>query len=163
MTNPKVLAKRIYLGDYALSELIGQLADGGVKFERTGHDWYDNSLELHGVPDDFRLTPVQQKIVYDAGFQKCYVNHLNHWETHYNWVRGKGKSFKPDEGWRVQYPHKDNRKGPILVESHVPSWPQDWFDTGYVKIVPSKAKRDAALDELVKLSQETGGYEIGSK
>jgi hypothetical protein len=47
-----------------------------------------------------------------------------------------GVDFKPSEGWRVSYPHKrkDDEKA-ILVEKIIPNWPQEWFDTGYAKVV----------------------------
>ena len=52
-----------------------------------------------------------------------------------------------DEGWRVSYPHKRSYNenapdapydGSIWVEKPVPTWPQDWFDTGYVTIKSSE-------------------------
>lgn len=127
------LAQQLFDGSSAESQLEELLEDAGVPFERIGWDWYDCSLEIYGVPADYRLTPEARKVFADAGFAKCYVNHVDKWETHY----GLGNS----EGWRVSYPHKRNDGNTsILVEQHIESWPQEWFDTGYVKIVPPSTR-----------------------
>lgn len=48
---------------------VSALRDAGLSdFEKSGSDNYDNSLELYRVGDDVRLTPEQQKAIYDAGF-----------------------------------------------------------------------------------------------
>ena len=121
----KEISERMFDGGFAESELSESLYEAHVKYKTLGWDWYDNSLELHGVADDYRLSEEVQKIIYDAGFSKIYVNHENKWETHYN--HGGNKN-----GWRVSYPHKrgENESG-ILVEEPVKSWPKEWFDTGY--------------------------------
>jgi hypothetical protein len=126
------IAERVFDGHWALSELGDHLDDAGVQYENMGHDHYDCSLELHDVPDDFRLNGTQQNIIRDAGFACVYVNHKNKWETHYGWRKG---DF-PVSGWRVSYPHKRGENGgPILVEADIPSWrARGWFDTGYAVI-----------------------------
>ena len=127
------IAERMFDGFRAESDLSDRLSDTGIEFERLGHDYYDCSLEVDGVPTDQRLSEAAQKIVHAAGFCKVYVNHVDHWETHYRF--NPEKDFAPSDGWRVCYPHKrgEGEKG-IWVEHHVASWPQDWFDTGYVLI-----------------------------
>src|SRR5689334_13751738 len=96
------IAARIFEGDDALYELEHGLREAGAPFDRLGRDDYDCSLEIHGVPADYRLSPEAQQFLHSAGFAKVYVNHADKWETHYNF-RGE---FKPSDGWRVSYPHK---------------------------------------------------------
>jgi hypothetical protein len=126
------LAARIWDGDYAGSELEEKLSDAGVPFERLGWDSYDVSLELHGVPADYRLNADAQKLINEAGFGKVYVNHVDKWETHYNF---KKDDFTEVKGWRVSYPHKrgEGEQG-IWVEEQCPTWPRQWFDTGYAVV-----------------------------
>jgi len=125
------IAERMFDGFFAESELGEELV---IEYERIGFDHYDNSLELYGVPDDARLSIDEQKVIHAAGFSKCYVNHVDKWETHYGF---HDKEFKPAKGWRVSYPHKrGDETGGILVEEICPSWPKDWFETGYCRVVP---------------------------
>jgi hypothetical protein len=137
MPNERSIADRLFDADYASAELEDQLDN--VPFDRMGWDNYDCSLELYEVDDDYRLPVEMQKVIFDAGFFKVYVNHKNKWETHYSWSHGKG--FVEAKGWRVSYPHKRGEEGgPILVEAIVPSWPKKWFEAGHavVKSVLSK-------------------------
>lgn len=108
------------------------LMHAGLTFERIGWDWYDNSLEIYDVPPEERLSEAAQKVIFDAGFSIAFVNHTDKWETHYTW-RG---DFKGRPGWRVRYGHKmtPTQEG-IEVESAPPSWPKEWFKSGYAKIV----------------------------
>ena len=133
MTN---IASRLYDAHYAESELENQLEQAGAEFEGLGWDWYDHSIELHGVTPDYRLSEEAQKIIHKAGFSTAFVNHTDKWETHYHF-NPNGK-FKESKGWRVSYPHKrgEGEKG-IWVEEVCQTWPKDWFDSGYC-IVKSK-------------------------
>lgn len=127
------IAHRLFDGDMAKSELEDKLTEAGVPCDHIGWDYYDISLEIYEVPNDYRLSPEAQKVIFDTGFIKVYVNHLDKWETHYTW---SSDEFVYQPGWRVSYPHKraDGTSG-ILVEKPVDSWPKDWFETGYVKVV----------------------------
>jgi hypothetical protein len=121
-------------GWHAESEIEEALGDVEVPFHHIGWDHYDCSLELHGVPAGYRLSEAVQKIIYDAGFAKVYVNHEDKWETHYTWARNK--DFAPVPGWDVSYPHKrGDDESAILIRGPVPSWPKEWFASGKVKIV----------------------------
>ena len=125
-------------GNTACAVLENALSDADVPYERFGWDWYDNSVELHDVPSDYRLTIEAQRIIYDAGFELAYVNHTDKWETHYRF--NLKKPFVESAGWRVSYPHKRGETGgSIWVEAVVSGWPSEWFDTGYcvVKDDPS--------------------------
>lgn len=115
----------------ARSQMEDLLKRHGVPFTGIGWDYYDDSLEIHGVPPEYRLSDEARKAIAAEQFSTVYVNHTDGWETHYS------LTDISREGWRVSYPHKrgDGTK-PILVEKHVPGWPQDWFDTGYVVIKP---------------------------
>ena len=127
------LSDKLFASKHAESELEDLLAEVGVEFERIGWDEYDCSLELYGVPADHRLHADMQRIIQSEGFGKVYVNHTDKWETHYTFGH---REFKEVKGWRVSYPHKrkDDTKG-ILVEEAIPSWPKQWFETGYARVV----------------------------
>jgi hypothetical protein len=118
----------------AEKQLEQLLARVEVPFQSLGWDYYDGSVELHGVPVDYRLSLEAQRAIHEAGFVKAYVNHADKWETHYSF--SPRDPFKESKGWRVSYPHKrgDDKKG-ILVEAVVDSWPKEWFDTGYCVVV----------------------------
>lgn len=131
---PPTIAARLFDGGYAESELESALEEAGAKFERMGWDFYDCSLELYGVPPDYRLSTEVQRLVHAAGFVKVYINHEDQWETHYGFdPRGE---FKEAKGWRVSYPHKRTAKGDgkIWVEEVCPTWPADWFADGKVVV-----------------------------
>lgn len=137
----KKLADRLFdmdadaepLDKTAEPDMAALLARLGVPHERIGWDYYDLSLELHGVPNDWRMPDDAQRTFSDEGFAKVYVNHQDGWETHYTWA--DPAAFAPHPGWRVNYPHKRQKNdGQIWVEKHVASWPADWFETGYVII-----------------------------
>lgn len=123
------ISVRMFDGWRAESALSDQLRNAGIEFERVGFDDYDNSLELHGVAPDGRLSIEAQKAIHAAGFSKVYVNHTDQWETHYNWPA----AFTSHPGWRVSYRNKFGGKE-IWVEKPVPSWPEDWVTSGYVII-----------------------------
>lgn len=137
------LAECLFAGSRAECELEDQLTDASVTFERLGWDDYDCSVEIHGVPTDDRLSEEAQRVVHAAGFITAYVNHEDSWETHYHFKPREEFTFS--KGWRVSYPHKrgENEQG-ILVEELVPTWPKEWFDTGFVivKQVASKVESD---------------------
>lgn len=104
----------------AETELTAFVREREVPFLDIGWDWYDGSLELHGVPPNYRLSEAILAQILALGFLKIYVNHSDKWETHY--------SRKSNRGWRVSYPHKRNDGDKsIWVEESVPSWPQKWF------------------------------------
>lgn len=136
-------AETIYEGQRAESQLEDALLEAGAKFERLGFDDYDNSIELYDVPVDHRLSEGVQRLLFDAGFSIIFVNHVDKWETQYRF--DQRKPFEINAGWRVSYPHKRGKdERGIWVEKHVETWPQEWFDTGYVTIKqPSQGKGDA--------------------
>lgn len=108
-----------------------------MPFTSIGLDSYDCSIELYGVPAEWRMSADVQKAIRDMGFGKAYFNHDDKWETHYTF-----NGDKPVDGWRVSYPHKRNDgDGRIWVERHIPTWPQEWFERGSVII---KAGKDPA-------------------
>lgn len=67
----------------AEGELYEELERLGVPVDDLGWDDYDESVELLGVAADYRLSVDAQRFLYEAGFQKVYVNHVDKWETHY--------------------------------------------------------------------------------
>ena len=82
-------------------------------------------------PPDYRLSAEIRRVISKAGFAVVYVNHVDKWETHYKLPDG--------EGWRVSYPHKrGGGEKSILVEAVVPTWPKEWFDTGYAVVRVAK-------------------------
>lgn len=126
-TNRMTLSERIYKNkNYkkAVKKFEAALKDKGVQFTETSYDSYDNSMELYGVPPDYRLTPeVVDFILKDEGFGIAFVNHTDGWETHY--------THKYPNGWRVSHPHKRRDLGlgedsAIWVEERPASWPKEW-------------------------------------
>jgi len=123
----------IFAGSDAISEFEENLGDAGAIFDRTAFDRYDNSVELYEVPEDHRLPDAALRVIFDSGFSKVFVNHVDGWETQYSFGRGE---FTPPKGWRVSYPNKRGEKaGPILLEERCDSWPAEWFNTGYAMVV----------------------------
>ena len=121
-------AKEFFAHSNRLDAFEGELFDLAVSFESLGWDEYDGSLELYGVSPEFRMPEPALKFIFESGFRAIFVNHTDKWETHYSTMNR--------DGWRVSYPSK---RGPdeqgILVERKIASWPQEWFDSGYVKVV----------------------------
>lgn len=118
-------------------DLAVQLDDAGVVYEDIGWDYYDNSLELRGVPNDLRLSEDAQRVIHGAGFSKVYVFHKAIWETHYSFK----EIFALSAGWRISYPHKrGDGDGAIWVEKIVTGWPREWFENGKCVVkAPSNA------------------------
>lgn len=127
------IAQLLFDATHAEHRLDEALCDVGVPYESLGWDYYDGSLEIRGVDPAYRLSPEAYAVIHKAGFAKVYVNHADKWETHYGTI-----SETPSAGWRVSYPHKREDGGKIWVEAHCASWPQEWFDTGYVLIKPTE-------------------------
>ncbi len=98
---------------------MDKLRNMGLIFDSIGSDVYNNSVELHGVENQQRLTPVMQEMIFNEGFVTAFVNHRNHWETHYNWNRQN--PFVAVSGFRVSYGHK-NQCGKLLVEVVPERW-----------------------------------------
>lgn len=121
------IAEKIFVADHLKAYLRANLSDAGVKHESIRWDCYDNSLELHGVPADTRLSEAAQRIVHAAGFSRVYVKHVDNWETHYRFA----DEFAVTVGWRVSHPHNRGDGDPaIWVEKIVPGWPAEWFENG---------------------------------
>lgn len=126
--NTVTLAERLFDGEFAKCDLEEMLSSNDVPFETVGWDSYDCSVGIHGVPADYRMPPDVQQALRNHGFSKAYVNHVDKWETHYD--------FRNDDfnGWRVSYPRNRGEEGGIWVEKIVPTWPPVWFENGYVQI-----------------------------
>lgn len=143
MSESKTIAERLFDSHYAGCELEEQLEKAGAKFTSIGWDWYDNSVELFGVPPDYRLPVEVQKVIYEAGFWTAFVNHTDKWETHYGFdIKTK---FKESKGWRVSYPHKRNANddGAIWVEERVDGWPKEWFENGKCVVKPKGGENES--------------------
>ena len=137
------IVEKLFAAQSAESLLEAGLFEFDLVFEDLGWDAYDGSLEIKGVPSDMRLSVAMQSFIQGSGFHKVYVNHKDNWETHYTW----GAEFAPDPGWRVSYPHKRGDGGKIWVEQNVPTWPKQWFETGYVLIVASPTPASPTMEE----------------
>jgi hypothetical protein len=122
----------------AESDFEDKLLSLGVPdWSTIGADDYDSSIELYEVPNDVTLTIEVLQFLSENGFDRCYLNHKNGWQTHYSDMP------KNPKGWRVKYIRGDRGTKEILVEEFLPNWPKHWFDLGYVKIVepdPNDAK-----------------------
>ena len=123
----------------------------GGDFDRLGTDHYDASLEIYKVDDHVRLSEAAQRLIYDAGFGKVYVNHKDGWQTHYSWP-GRDP-FAPVKGWRRRWVADPAAKTTNVIGKElsaenagyyeISAWPtswgekrRDWLTTGYMRIVP---------------------------
>lgn len=136
----------------AESRFTDQLCDAGWgEYQSIGGDHYDNSIEFYKVENDERMGEAAQRILFDAGFSRAYVNHKDGWETHYSWDHRK--PFEPSKGWRRRYvidptatttrqvgadPPED--RGYYEISEWPESWnserTKDWLRSGYMRIVP---------------------------
>ena len=147
------------LFDYLWSkrEFMDALADAGFDdYGCIGGDDYDCSAEFYKVGNDARMSEAAQRVVFDAGFARAYVNHFDGWETHYNWP----PEFAAHRGWRRRYvkdadatttrsiSHPDDTTESGYFE--ISYWPDgwgdsetgkcaDWLKSGYMRIVPEPA------------------------
>ncbi len=107
MSNPAFttdLWRRFFYAQTDFEEsLTGAQPD--LDWDKNWYDPYDESIEFSEVPPDVRLNEAVQRILFDAGFLKAFVNHSDGWETHYSW----GAKFKKHNGWRT--------KGPALLDA----------------------------------------------
>ena len=127
------LAERIFDGHSAECELEDALDDAMVLRELIGWDDYDCSIEIYGVPADYRLSEAAQRIIHDAGFATAYVNHVDKWESHYRF--DPEGDFAISKAWRISYPHKRNDGDEaVWVEEAAEGWPKEWFENGKVVI-----------------------------
>jgi hypothetical protein len=132
-------------------------------FHRIGGDYYDSSIEFCQVENDARMSEAAQRVVFDAGYSKAFVNHKDGWETHYSW---HGTEFKPARGWRRRYVTDPEAKTTNQIGANDPEqrgyyeisyWPdswnvpstKSWLASGYMRIVsdpldPENKKEDAA-------------------
>ena len=135
---------------FAYAELEIEFGDAMVEagfgdYTHIGGDHYDCSIEFYNVGNDARMNEAAQRLTFDAGFAKAYVNHKDGWQTHYTWNRRE--PFKPDRGWRRHMEH-DKEPGPSGVIGFsikkISYWPQSWSgsrleqdrDAGKIVIVP---------------------------
>ncbi len=102
-------------------------ADDEFEYSHLTYDSYDNSVEFYNVDDECRLNEEIQRIIFDAGFSKVFLNHKNSWQTHYSY--NQLEEFTIAIGWRRLI--RDNH---IYVEEFPPSWPEDWLISGYVVV-----------------------------
>jgi hypothetical protein len=147
----KVWAARLLLSVFedALGDLIGE-------FDSIGHDDYDQSLEIYGVPENVRLDEEAQRLIRDAGFGQVWVNHGpriaggfdgGRWETHYRF----GDKELPVRGWRKRYVSDPTVATTRVLAGpedngyfEISYWPESWnnprsladLESGYYRIVP---------------------------
>lgn len=140
------LAEAMFTYSQAECEFGDAMVEAGFgDYTSIDGDDYDNSIEFRGVGNDARLSAEQQRIVFDAGFSKAFVNHSDGWETHYTWSRQE--PFKAVRGWR-RYMEHDKEPGPSGVIGFsvmkISYWPDGWNggqlerdrDAGKIVVVP---------------------------
>jgi hypothetical protein len=132
------------------------------EFNRISGDHYDGSLEIYEVEPDARLNDAAQRVIFDAGFLKVYVNHKDGWETHYSWDHSK--PFKAARGWRRRYVKDPTATTTNQIGADEPEhrgyweisyWPESWIgkltggwlNNGYMRVVPDP------LDPVVSASK----------
>ena len=122
-----------YHGAYRTFEEKILATQHDFEFDKLFCDDYDGSIEFTEVENDTRMSPELQKLVFAEGFTKIYVNHKDKWETHYH--------NDCNAGWRVRYSTKVDptllHQEWIEVEEFPDSWPKEWLESGYVRLVAS--------------------------
>lgn len=122
----------------AKDDFEDRLFDLGLEeFEDIGWDFYDSSLEILGASNDAVLNEELQYFIKNSGFLKCYMNHKDHWETHYDLIK------MPAKGWRVCHTHKSG-KSVILLEKSPQSWQNT--DIKYKVVCKTEIKRNDKVD-----------------
>lgn len=142
------LAHAMFAYHEAENEYGDAMVDAGFgSYHGIRGDWYDNSIEFDEVAPDARMSDEAQRITFDAGFSKAYVNHTDAWETHYTWDRSK--PFAPARGWRRRWVVDKTASTSRGIGHHDPGyweisyWPEGWGERsksdlakGYFRIVP---------------------------
>lgn len=135
------VAGKYWAARLMLRRFEDRLVDMLGEFDRITTDDYDQSLEIHGCPDDLRLSVEQQQFIRDAGFSRVWLNHgekkNNCWETYYDFV----SSF-PARGWRKRYvPKPSSSYDRVIVGEPEPGYwevselPEGW-DPAVYRVVP---------------------------
>lgn len=132
----------------ARSAFEGALVEIGFEqYAAIRGDDYDGSIEFDEVAPSARLDDTAQRLIFDAGFLRAFLNHTDGWETHYSWRAGPvdATPFRPDHGWR----RKELQEPQRFLISH---WPKSWGDpetgpcaqwlrSGYMTVVPEEEPR----------------------
>ena len=67
------------------NELANELINAGFgNYVSNVYDFYDNSIEFYDVGDDEKLNDTHQQIIYNQGFSRAWLNHLNGKQTYYD-------------------------------------------------------------------------------
>lgn len=145
-TNAPRFADTIWKFENAQCDFMQALERAGfeelVHYARIGWDHYDVSVEFFEVNNDVRLSPEQQKIIFDAGFVKILVSHKDGWETHYTSCYPERPC--PVRGWRRRWVNDPTAKTTCVSNAgyyEISFWPeswgqQNWRETGYARVVP---------------------------
>jgi len=138
------------------------------EFNRVSGDYYDGSLEIYEVSADARLNEAAQRVIFDAGFRKVYVNHKDGWETHYNY--DLSKPFKASRGWRRRYVSEPEATTTNVIAGdpnpgyfEISYWPEgwtgdrtkEWLSSGYMRVVPDPL--DSVTPAHKPTVEKTGG------
>lgn len=100
--------------------------DENFEFSKTAYDKYDCSIEFYDVSSSWVMSELIQRIIFDAGFKKAYINHKDGWQTHYTF----GTEFLAIKGWR-----RLMKDGHVYVDEFPETWPKEWLESGYVILV----------------------------
>jgi hypothetical protein len=148
------IAFALQQAEHDFEEAVFEAAgDSGFDFSKINWDSYDSSIEFYGVKPDARMNDAVQKVVFDAGFGKAYVNHTDGWETHYGFYdMKKAKDFKPQKGDRIKYGYKQGENpARFYVEEFPEGWPKEWKTNGSVVIV-----KPTVYTEMIETKGELG-------
>jgi hypothetical protein len=120
--------------DYSTAQYLfeEELDKLGINYDKIGWDYYDSSLEIYGAVDDCRLSTAAQEFIFNEGFMKIFVNHLNGWQTHYCFDHNL--PFSPVNGWR----RKRCPDGHFQINYLPEAWGErgkEWVRSGYMEIV----------------------------
>jgi hypothetical protein len=126
-----------YAYDSRQDEFESELCEkqSNLDFDRITCDEYDNSIEFYEVPNDVRLGQLAFDFIKSEGFSKCWLNHLDGWETSYNLTQATARGWRKRQ-WKRKLPDGSlDPSGLIELEEYCESWPKEWYESGYARVV----------------------------
>lgn len=81
---------KYHIAEDAMIEAILRILGFDCASDEVDFDDYDSSFEVYNIRNDYRATKEQCEAIFELGFAKFWIHHLDKAETHY-WLRtGEG-------------------------------------------------------------------------
>lgn len=71
--------QEIHLDDYLGAHGLLDISEEDITW-----DYYDRSIEFHGVINNFQLDTVRLKLLWAYGFERCWINYIDGTQTYYD-------------------------------------------------------------------------------